>query len=96
MKFDWVFRKYTPPVADEPAAAAPEDKAGARPARLSADAAPAIDWQPRLQAAMGDDERSHGQASATWTLGTQAGVPSGATAMRHRSRVVSPRRHHAN
>lgn len=56
MKFDWVFRKYTPPVADEPAAAAPEAKASARPAPLDVDAAPAIDWQPRLQAAMGDDD----------------------------------------
>ncbi|MEO8523871.1 MAG: DUF349 domain-containing protein [Caldimonas sp.] len=55
MKFDWVFRKYTPPIADEPAAAAPEADARARPARRDADTAPAFDWQPQLQAAMGDD-----------------------------------------
>ncbi len=55
MKFDWVFRKYTPPEADEPSAEAAEDEADAR-AQPGADAAPAFDWQPRLQAAMGDDD----------------------------------------
>jgi len=53
MKFDWVFRKYVPPAADEPVQAALEDEADAEPA---AEAAPAIDWRPRLEAAMGDDD----------------------------------------
>ena len=54
MKFDWVFRKYTPPAADEPSAEAVDHEADASAAET--DAAPAFDWQPRLQAAMGDDD----------------------------------------
>ena len=55
MKFDWMFKKNTAPHADELVATAAESGTGARPAPLDATAGPTIDWQPRLQAAMGDD-----------------------------------------
>ena len=48
-----IFNKDKAAVGDSPEGAAPELEAGAGPAQV--EAAPAVDWQLRLQAAMGDD-----------------------------------------
>lgn len=58
MKIDWMFRKYVAPRHDTPPATADKaDTAAARKAAKAAAPAPAaVDWQPRLQAALGDDE----------------------------------------
>ncbi len=52
---DRIFKKDKAAVADPPEGAAPEFEAGDRPAEIEAAAASAIDWQRRLQAAIGDD-----------------------------------------
>jgi hypothetical protein len=58
MKIDWMFRKYVAPKHDAaPVPPAKPDTAAARKASKAAEPAPApVDWQPRLQAALGDDE----------------------------------------
>ena len=52
---DWMFKKSKALGADRPEGTAPELGAGGRPVQIKAAAASALDWQLRLQAAMGDD-----------------------------------------
>jgi hypothetical protein len=52
---DWMFKKNKAAAADAAAGTAPNAGAEGRSAQASAAVAPAIDWQPRLQAAWGDD-----------------------------------------
>lgn len=50
-----IFNKDRAAVGDQPEGAAPELEAGGSPAQVEAAPVSAVDWQVRLQAAMGDD-----------------------------------------
>ena len=52
---DWMLKKNKALGADRPEGTAPDLEAGARPVQVDSAAASAIDWQLKLEAAMGDD-----------------------------------------
>ena len=104
---DWIFRRNTPPPADTRPARASE-VADAPPPRAEAAARPAVDWQLKLQHALGNDEALLALArepapvgiklAAIGALAGEAALKQAERDTRHQDRRVhrlAKQRHHA-
>ena len=68
---DWMLKKNKVPLADRGEAAASDLEAGGHPVQAEADTASAINWDQKLQAAMGDDTALLALARASAPIGVK-------------------------